>query len=216
MPTLGEYLEQTGTTREELLVLLTERGVELKPSHSKMALSRPLPKRWLDALGIADQQTLDDEPTVRDRFGPSEPPGAKQAPLPVAVGQLAAERISSAYAMIGGGVGAAIGEPKVGEVFGAYSDPIGAAWVKAAEENEFAARVVKLASAGGATGELVTMHIVLVGGLLYVTGRAPALSGLYSRRFGAPPVAAPRPVAEPRAGDETADDALGDAAAATA
>jgi hypothetical protein len=218
LPTVGEYLEATGQTRETLRERLQLAGIEVSADRTRP--SRQLSPAWADVLGIApDPGAPGDGSPGADGTGspppgrsgerpPSEPPGAKQAPLPVQVGQLAAERIAQTYSFVGAGASMATGLPQVAAVFDAYSPTIGAAWVKAAEENEFARRVVTLMSAGGATGELVMAHVVLVGGLLYVSGRADTLGGLYGQRFGPPP---PRIVAEPRAGDAAAGDSVADA-----
>lgn len=138
------------------------------------------------------------EHPLRDStVSPTPPPGARQQPLPADQASTAAERIAQAYAFIGGGVGQATGEPQVGVVFDEYSPAIGRAWVKAADENEFARRVVNMMAVGGPMGELVMSHVILLGGVLYVTGRAPALQGVYGRRFGPPPVVEPTRSGEP-------------------
>lgn len=223
--TVRELLEARNISRDELATLLAEHGIATTADALQPA--RPIRKRWAVALGLASpppasseyvgaQGTPESDPLGRpDERPPREPAGAKQAPLPVAITQIAKERIAGTYGLVGEGVAMATGNAAVGQVFGAYSDPIADAWLKAAEENEFAARVVKLMSAGGATGELVTMHIVLVGGLLYVTGRAPALEGLYGRRFGPPPIVKPaRASGNGSSADASADDAVGDASTA--
>jgi hypothetical protein len=220
--TIGEYLDRTKLTREGLAERLQLAGVAVSDPRRAFSPSKRIPKSWGAALGIgAASLDADDDssssattppPGREGERPPTEPAGAKQAPLPIEVGQLAAERIAQTYAFIGAGVGTASGNVRIGQVFDAYSPEIGKAWVRAAEENEFARRVVTLMSAGGATGDLVMVHVVLVGGLLYVSGRAPALEGLYGRRFGPPPV-----FVEPgaAAGDAAAGDPVGDAAGAT-
>lgn len=222
LPTVGEYLEQTGLTRDEMRARLEQSGF----AGARLNPAKQIPQKWASTLGLAAAEPDDSSPgpdaanLPPGRAGersPTQPEGAKVAPLPVAIGQVAAERIASTYGLIGGVASMAAGNVKVAQVVDAYSTPIGEAWVRAAEENEFARRVVQLMSAGGATGELVTMHLVLVGGLLYVTGRAPAFAGLYSRRFGPPPPVTPT-TEPPRAGagDEAADAAVGDAPSAAA
>lgn len=219
---VGSVLDELGWTRDELAAFLRENGIE--PTEPQLRPSQPIRKGWAALLPINPREPdLDGADTADPSTGrvgerpPSEPPGARQAPLPVSVTQLAEERISSAYKMVGGGIAMGSGNERIAHVFDRYSDPIASAWVKAAEENEFAKRVVQFMSAGGATGELVTTHLILVGGLLYVTGRAPALQGLYGRTLGAPPVVVVGPPERPGDGaDAAAGDAVGDAAGAAA
>jgi hypothetical protein len=217
--TVGDYLAATGLTREELGARLAERGVELKDPSRQLVPSKKITKTWAGALGLEPQLELDDDPAQPSpgRDGerpPTAPPNARPAPLPATITQLAEERIAETYNFLGGVGGMALGEPRVGQVVAAYSPTIAKAWIHAAEENEFAARVVRLMSAGGATGELLMTHLVMIGGLLYVTGRGDAFGGLYSGQFGPPP---PRPAARSdngRAAPTAAADAVGDAAGA--
>lgn len=228
-PTVGEVLEARGLTRDELYAVVTAGGSRMtRANFDKMSRGKTIPKSWAAALGYDAELPLDGDASGSGGTGgadpsgragerpPIEPEGARQQPVPAALRGLAVERIASTYGFLGGLGGMLSGNEAVPKVVDAYSSPIAEAWLRAAEENEFAARVVKLMTAGGATGELVTMHLILVGGLLYVTGRAPAFEGLYGARFGPPPVVpAARPERAPSA-DEAAADAVGDAAGAAA
>lgn len=230
MPTLGEVLAARGQTKEELQTELGTFGIELADETMKrFSVNRPIPKKWGSVLGYAAAAPEDGSPgpdasTIPPgRAGersPTEPTGAKQAPLPIPVGAIAAERIANTYGLFGGLASMAAGEPRIAQVVDAYSTDIGQAWVRAAEENEFARRVVMLMSAGGATGELVMVHLVLVGGLLYVTGRGPGFGGLYAHRFGPPPPQKPPAGAAADggagAGDAPPEPAVGDAPGAVA
>lgn len=223
--TNGELLDALGWTAEDLELFLSTSGLE--PNRSQLRRSKRPLRRWEDAfaaLPIPDSTPLgaDDgaggEPSPVDggrRDGerpPTPPPGARIAPLPATITALAEERIAHAYGFIGGGVGMATGNPQIPRVVDEYAPAIGRAWVKAAEENEFARRVVTMMSAGGATGELVMAHVIMVGGILYVSGRAPALAGIYGHKFGPPSVVAPQERGGGGDGADGAGDAVGDAA----
>lgn len=218
-PSLGEVLSDLGMSKAEFHDLMVSRGVEMAPSFDKYSITRPIQKRWAEALGIAAPPKVpsgDEDPLAaagtRAERPPTEPAGARQAPLPVAIGEIAAERIAGAYDLFGTAASSFTGNPRIGGVVSAYSTEIGKAWVRAAEENQYAAAVVRFISAGGATGELVMVHVVLISGLLYVTGRAPALQGLYGARFGPPPVAAtPAGANGAAAGDASAGAPVGGA-----
>jgi len=132
--------------------------------------------------------TDDAEPVRRDGPAPTAPDGARIAeeprggggepPATLLVG-MARERVRQAYGLIGFGVSTAAGNAGIAKVVDDSAPAIADAWVQAAAEgNELARRVLSFMSAGGAMGELVTLHIVMLGGILYVTGRFPEV-GLY-------------------------------------
>lgn len=201
--TAREYVDANGLTLQEFSDIV---GVPL--ANVQRMTKRPMPNTWADKLGPGAKRQADDVPHApgepppvrpeRDEpVTPNPPPGARLAPVPVDVGVAAAGRIADAYRFIGGGVATATGEQAIAQVVDGYAPDIGKAWVAAAQENEFARRVVNLMSAGGPMGDLVMAHVILIGGVLYVTGRAPALAAVYRHRFGDPP---PPPPVEPDGG----------------
>ena len=226
--TNGALLDALEWTPDEMFAFLERSG--MNPNRSQVRRSKRPLRKWEGAFsslaipdvpsGLASEPLAGGEPSPasgdagRDgELPPTPPSGARLAPLPVSLSQLAEERIAHAYGFIGGGVGMATGNPMIPRVVDEYSPAIARAWVKAAEENEFARRVVSMMSAGGATGELVMAHLVMVGGILYVSGRAPALSGIYGHKFGPPPVVASPPSGSAGGdGDDGSGDAVGEPA----
>lgn len=147
------------------------------------------PKAWAAALDLdADPNPdppLDSEPGnltfgARTEDEPPKPPSGSTAPItdPAPKGgefAFVQTRIAQCYNMAGAGVSMASGNEGYSVVFSMYSPDIAEAWIKAAQDgNPVAKRIVAIASAGGATGELVTAHLVLLGGILYVGDKAPA------------------------------------------
>jgi hypothetical protein len=95
------------------------------------------------------------------------------------------KRLQFAYSAIGGGVSEITGNQGVGVVMDSYSPALADAWMAAAEQNENVAKIVRFLESGGPVGELVFMHLILVGAVFYVSGRGPdALDAVYGK-FGA-------------------------------
>lgn len=148
------------------------------------------PKAWAAALDL-DADPDPDPPPDSDRASaspgargddepPKPPPGSATAPLvdPAPKGgefAFVQARIAQCYSMAGAGVSMASGNEGYSVVFSMYAPDIAEAWIKAAQDgNPVAKRIIAVASAGGSTGELVTAHLVLLGGILYVGDKAPA------------------------------------------
>jgi hypothetical protein len=170
-------MEAHGLDDETLAAeLSTKLGKEIKPGGVKrFSHYNKIPKTWAEALSIppsneAQSEEGTDAPQRPSSAPPTAPPGSKML-LPA--GDVARERIAQTYGLIGGGISAATGNKGYSIVVDDCAPGIAAAWLKAAEENDFARRVVSLMSAGGATGELVLTHIILVSGLMYVSGVIP-------------------------------------------
>lgn len=218
---LREYRERTGLSHHEVADLLTERlGRKIQPGGVKRFENyTKLPKAWVQALGLDAPPAEDayasapvgtDEPASHEAGtfdsgpAPKAPPGAKlNYPAP---SSQAAKRISDMYRLVGSGVAMASQNPGVGAVFDIYAADIANAWVAAGAENKFAARVVALAESGGPMGDLVVSHLVLIGGLLYVSGRAEFIASLFPpalHQFHAGAVA--RRAAEREAAEREAD-----------
>lgn len=189
---LLDYREQHGLSQEDLAERLSERlGREVKPSRvARLEKEKPkmLPKSYRDALGLDETNRPPDEAL----FAPDPPPGAHIPMRDPAATELPslelqagiAGRIQQAYGAIGAGVALISGNDGVSVVFDSYSPEISRAWVQAAEQNEHCRRIVEFMQSGGAVGELVVCHLLLLVGLLYVTGRGPDLGVLVGAKRG--------------------------------
>lgn len=194
-----DYMEREGLTDE----LLAQRlGREVRGVRGMK--NREMPRGWCEQLGVDfDVQAAASE---RERYTGGARPKREaddQAPRPhdesavqeqkprpgelAPIGDLSAaqERIAALY----GGVGYALSERSGNPGYSAVTDDqaphIARAWVKAAEENELARRFVTMMNAGGATGDLVMAHAMLVMGLAYVSGRSDFDPlGTYARKYG--------------------------------
>jgi hypothetical protein len=195
---LGRYLESTNRTTDEVAVDLS--ALLGKPITAQSVLlwsrRRKPPKAWAAALSLPDEvadpqeeRYLDDdvpagtERLLRDDDAPPAPLDPSRVVRPVLPDSLAAKkRISFAYSAIGGGVSEITGNQGVGAVMDSYSPALADAWLKAAAENENVAKIVRFLDSGGPVGELVFMHLLLVGAILYVSGRGPdALDAVYGK-----------------------------------
>jgi hypothetical protein len=164
-------------------------------------INREVPRGWCEILGIdfdapaaaiererflgdAKPKRADDTPpTPHDQGAVRDAP---QAHLPaLADTSVAQERIAQLYGGLGFALTARSGNPGYQACVDDQAPAIARAWVKAAEENDFARRVVAMMSSGGATGELVMAHAVMVMGLAYVSGRSDFDPlGSYARKYG--------------------------------
>lgn len=165
--------------------------VELVDAYAQRTQLDKIPQAWVSALGL---EPLEADPSgegtgagsFSDRSAeraPRMPPGAPKAKPPAVLATVAKERLSATYETIGYAAGLILEEPGIKVVTDDYAPHIAEAWLKAAEENEFAARVVRLMSSGGAMGELVTVHILWILGIAYVTGRVDDPTGLLARKY---------------------------------
>jgi hypothetical protein len=191
-----DYMEREGIDDLQLAERLGKqvRGV-------RSMLNREVPRGWCEILDLPF-----DAPAAaieRERFtGPrktrdtdDQPPrphddsavqDAPRAALPaIADSSIAEERIAQLYGGLGFALSSRSGNPGYQLCVDDQAPHIARAWVKAAEENEFARRVVAMMSSGGATGELVMAHAVMVMGLAYVSGRSSFDPlGTYARKYG--------------------------------
>lgn len=188
-----DYLEQEGMTLEELTGRLGELGVAKRRGASKgepytvddVSHYTDMPRSWAKALEV-DGTGGGEDASQRAQEGlraPRMPAGAPLAPKPPILADVARDRISALYETAGYAGSIVLEAPGVRVVTDDYAPHIASAWVKAAEENEFAARVVRLMSSGGAVGELVTCHLLWLLGIVYVTGRVDDPTGLLARKY---------------------------------
>ena len=190
---LWHYRDSTGLTNEEiasqLSALLGKKIGAGAVAHR--ANVKKTPPAWAAALDLVDDEspTIVDEQvylkdTVENAHGsvprvesepPTMPQGAKIAEASKAIvnHRAAVERIAMFYGTIGSGASIATGNKGIEDVFDAYAMDLAQGWVSAAPESKFAARVVALANSGGPMGDLVFAHIILVFGLIYVSGNGP-------------------------------------------
>ena len=202
---LGRYLEDSGRSTEEVAVDLTALlGKPISAAGVRLwAGKKKAPKAWADALSLPDEieeephQFLDDDepPATAGGEGPLRDDASPPTPLdgarvgrpgpPPGVSLAAKKRITFAYAAIGGGVAEITGNQGVGAVMDSYSPALADAWMKAAETNANVAKIVRFLDQGGPVGELVFMHLLLVGAILYVSGRGPdQLDAVYGKFAG--------------------------------
>jgi hypothetical protein len=120
---------------------------------------------------------------------PKPPPGQfrPQSASSAGTGEYSAvrDRIAKFYGAIGAGASMISQNDGYGLVADAYSGDLADAWIAAARQNENVARIVAFLESGGPVGELVIAHFILVGGMVYVSGRGPDLDFLYAGKFAA-------------------------------
>lgn len=165
------------------------------------------PPAWAKALGLPPDGEPEDETTDSYLFGPepepvvgtgtggqaeppSPPPGARTFAPPAAHRggeySVVRDRIAKFYGAIGAGVSMVSQNDGYGTVADTYSDDLADAWIAAARQNQNVAKIVSFLESGGPVGELVIAHLILVGGMVYVSGRGPALDFLYAGKFSGP------------------------------
>lgn len=221
---VADFMAQRQLDDQQLADLL-----ELNVRGVRGMKNREMPVKWCEKLGVPfDAEAAGAE---RERFvsttreqetdppRPHDPDAVRDAPrasLPAAVpdGSVARERIASLYGGLGFALAARTGNPGYQAVVDDQAPHIADAWLKAAEENEFARRVVAMMSAGGATGELVMAHAVMVMGLAYVSGRSDFDPlGSFARKYGQHRAFVR---VDPDRPDATSEDVAGDGHADTA
>lgn len=190
---LQDWMEQEGLDLQATAQRVSEKlGKPVTPELVYQYSRRSsVPKSWAFALGIEGAADPPDSSAREGGAGraasaeraPRMPPGAPVAPSLAVIGDVARERIAATYETVGYAAGLLLEEPGIKVVTDDYAPEIAKAWVKAAEENEFAARVVRLMSSGGAMGELVVCHLLWLMGIAYVTGRVDDPTGLLARKY---------------------------------
>lgn len=170
---------------------------------------RRTPKSYMLALGLREQYDGDDDSAAGGTFTddrpeqvqpdfdfeaafegappPQPPPGtipmrppASDTPAP---GGLVQERIEKFYAMLGAGASMVTHNDGYAAVADDSKRELAKAWVAASRDNENVRKIVDFMESGGPVGELVVVHLMLVFGWVYVSGRAPALSAVYGHKF---------------------------------
>lgn len=189
-----DYMAQRGVDEQQLADLL-----ELNVRGVRGMKNREMPVRWCEKLGVpfdAEAAGAERERFVQTREQEDQPPrphddgAVRDAPRPLLPAtapdsSVARERIASLYGGLGFALTARTGNRGYQAVVDDQAPHVADAWLKAAEENEFARRVVAMMSAGGATGELVMAHAVMVMGLAYVSGRSDFDPlGSFARKYG--------------------------------
>ncbi len=232
---LGKFIDAKGWSYDETAETISALiGKPVKPNTVKLwsGMKRNPPQTWVAALGIdldsptggaapAEEIPFDftqPPPTVgeppsfeppTDPAGPRTIPMREQGPAPLGseYGDVR-NRIAQAYGAIGAGMTMVTHNDGYAVTFDTYKDNLAAAWVAAAKDNKNVARIVEFMESGGAVGELVVAHIILTFGLVYVSGRAPALGSIYGKKL--EPyhlVAAGRRIEEERLASDAAFDA---------
>jgi hypothetical protein len=199
---VGRHMQENDRSEEELAVDLSALlGRKITPAGVRvMSRRKNAPKSWVDALGLAPEEEgaasfLTDEPqqgdfdsplTREDDNPPTAPSGDKIIrPARPGVPNLSAKkRIEMAYGAIGSGATLLTGNRGYEGVAESYAPEIAQAWISAAEQNERVAKIVRFMESGGAVGELVVCHVLLVLGLVYVSGKGPQLDFIYGSKFG--------------------------------
>lgn len=184
---LAEYMQREGKSAEDISNTLHALiGKRIGPAHVKMWAGRKdPPKQWVEALGLGSASpggSADAGPEIDgERETESSPrPLADSKLAPVTVPGFARKRIAATYAFVGSGLGMALGNEGVGQVWDDSSDPIAQAWLQAAESSDFARKFVTMMTAGGPMGEVVMLHVMMLGGTLYCLGQFPEV-GLYGQ-----------------------------------
>ncbi len=195
---LVTFREKHGLSTQELTEILNEKLGPERHAKGKKPLTvggvlryesyDKLPKSWVEALGIESTSeesfiytpggfAAADDPDTPPA-GTDEPPmmpagGRKEPTIPMQSGA-AHRRIEGFYSsLLGPGLALVTGNDGVAEVFAANADNIATAWENAARENAHVEKILGYLEGGGATGELVIAHLMLLVGLLYVSGRIP-------------------------------------------
>lgn len=232
MPLLSEVMSERGWNSDDVAAVLAEKGVTLSRGDNKGApittkivndrLTREVARPWRDALGLGDSP---EPPSGKGDPGGSlggrrETPPKRPAEAQIQIqgpdnAAIAEKRIADLYRFLGGLLAAGSGAPGVSAVWNDSADPIARAWLETAKENVWAARFVRMMEAGGAGGELVYCHVLLLGGTLYVLGAGiPAGEHLFAKYAKHRIVTAPQhPAAEANGGAE-AQEPVASAAAA--
>lgn len=211
---LRDLLEQRGWTNADVAEQLNQAGLTINSKDDgprpitaddvSRRSNRPVARSWRGPLDVPDTPS----PPVGDgapqsgggssESPPTAPPGAKIQPVPVVDRAGAKKRIAWAYSFVGTGLAAGSGYEGIAHVWSDTAPSLAEAWLAAAAENPWAARVVSAAEAGGPVGELVGMHVYLLGATAYVAGAAipggDSIFAKYSRHRHIPAV---RPEPEP-------------------
>ena len=209
---LVAYREKHGLSRADLAALLSDRlqrpikegGIKRFENYNE------LPKSWVAALGLENpeppsaswgqtapdlgwdgERNADEGTAVRDAEPPSMPPGGRSVPMQPPSSAVssggdysgARARIAKAYQAIGAGVSMVSQNQGYAAVTDSYSKDIAQAWIAAAEHNQNVAKIVAFMESGGPVGELIVCHILLLGGFIYVSGRAPFIGSIVGSKF---------------------------------
>lgn len=195
MPVIADYMADNGLSDESMAELLTIKlGREDRPvkAHGVLAIrnrkDENVPKSWLDALDIELPEFIKESPLAD---GDEQPPlggasgtGSSPPSLPVPVdlpfdGLEARKRIELVYVGVGKGVAAAMRDKRIEIIFAQHAPKLADKWIAAARQNARVAQVITYVTAGGATGDLVIAHVMLVVSLLMISGKVP-VSGIGS------------------------------------
>ena len=227
--TLGELMRERGLSNADVAALLAEQGVTIErgPTAGKPVTPKgvgrrtndPVPPRWRAALGYTEpDEAVASAGVGEPAEGASEAPKGRrekpprrpaEAAFQIAVEPGASRRIAGAYRFAGAALAAGSGSQGIAAVWDDQADNIADLWVKAAEQNPWAARFVTMMQSGGTMGDLAAAHLYLAGATLYVIGAGipggDAIFAKYARYRPVAPVDAGtngHQPAEPAAGED--------------
>lgn len=200
---LGRWIDERGISYAEAADTISAlTGKRINANSVKLWTGRPtVPKAWAAALELdltapaarpAEEWAGTPPPSAAssEGFEPPADPGGPRIPMqgspPPAGGGageygIVRERIAQAYAAMGAGASMISHNEGYARVADSYKDDLAKAWVSAAKESKNVAKIVEFMQSGGAVGELVVSHFILVLGWVYVSGRAPGLHSIYGR-----------------------------------
>jgi hypothetical protein len=210
--TLRDAMAERGLSLEDVAAVLGEHGIRkrdgspLGTEDVRRRRSEKTPRRWAIALGIESSAAAtggravddilsgpdaDSDAGTAGRAREKDPP-RRPAEAQIVIEAGAGKRIAGAYRFLGAALAAGSGSQGVAYVWDDNADSIAELWLKAAEENPWAARFVTMMQAGGPMGDLAAGHLYLAGATLYVLGAGipagDALFAKYSRHRPARPV----------------------------
>lgn len=190
MNALADYMERERRSPEQVastLHALTGKTISAQGVKMWAARKDGPPKAWrealqLDGAGFLGDSATGDPPSDGDERLTELPPRplADSKIAPTTIPGFARKRIAATYGYVGSGLGMALGNEGVGLVWADSSDPIAQAWLQAAETSDFARKFVTMMTAGGPMGEVVMLHVMMLGGTLYCLGQFPEV-GLYGQ-----------------------------------
>jgi hypothetical protein len=232
---LGHYRDSRGLTNEQVASELSALlGREISPVGVKAWANRKkLPKEWVQVLNLPEEpgggrepdwmppeqegsasfglpDGLDDPPMM-----PPESGAASSNRSPLSGGELAGarKRIAQAYNALGAGASMATRNDGYAAVTGLYSADIAEAWVEAGRENKHVAAILEWVNSGGALGNLVFAHVIMIGGFAYVAGYFHQLGPFFGGKLDRYHAAAYRRREEDAAAAEAAANGAADGAA---
>jgi hypothetical protein len=194
---VSELLEQRGLSSSDVSALLAER--EIVNTKGRPYTDRSIrhlttrgsevPRAWGPVFELSDDELAPPPSSGRSQERPPKAPDGARIETPVRELVQSPTRIAGLYRFLGGMV-ATGAEPQVGrhtaagiaKLWDESADPIAELWLKAAEQNPWAARFVNAMNAGGVMGDLAGAHVYLAGATLYIAGaNIPAGAAVFAK-----------------------------------